>query len=174
MNSVLYAIIAVLLIGYPLLWRLRGRTEREEAVRLGKRALADEMARSGKLQGDVDALRFEVEAARELATIERGKSSRYFDHMQEFERERTQWQELYWDQSIGHGSAQNLMMQTIEQLAQRLQAKGVKFKMNPILETLRQEFREHHELPAIQGRAAAREAAAAKQEAAAPSATPEA
>ena len=85
---------------------------------------------------------------REVAQAERDKSSRYFLKITDFENERNQWQKLYSDQSIGHGNAQNLMMHTIEQLAAQLAAKGVKFKVPKVLQAIRDEFAETHEMPA--------------------------
>lgn len=139
MNTLVYMACAVLLLGYPLVWWMRGRG----LHRIFERA-------SSMARDRIQELQLELERAREVAQAERDKSSRYFTKISDFERERDDWQKRYTLQSIGHGNAQSLMMQTIDGMARQLQSKGVKVKIPKVLHAVREEFLATHELPARQ------------------------
>lgn len=133
--------VGVLLVACPLLWWW-GRSQKQrdlEQLKQGAMAI---------LTDQVAALQHQIEAARLEAQAERDKSSRYLGKCQDFESERDEFYRLYTSQSIGHGNAQNLMMQTIDRLAQQLQAKGVRVQIPKVLHVVREEFREQHEMPA--------------------------
>ena len=134
--------VGVLLAMCPLWWWW-GRRQRDQDLEQLKRGAM------GILTDQLGALQQQIEAARLEAQTERDKSSRYFAKCQDFEKERDEFQHLYTTQSIGHGNAQNLMMQTIERLAQQLQQKGVRAQIPKVLHVVREEFREHHEIPAL-------------------------
>lgn len=132
-----YVWIAILLAGYPAAYlahrlRLRGVFLR------GTRLLAEQVA----------DLRIAVEHAREVATTERDRTSRYFAKISAMAEERDGWHHLYTQQAIGHGNAQNLMMGEIEKLARALSAKGVTYQMPRILQEVREEFLGKYETPA--------------------------
>lgn len=156
MNSYTWVIVA-LCAGHVLLWWALDRYRRWEHANLqaafmeGTRLLAEECA----------TLKLEVERAREIAQDERSKRERYFTQLEAFEKQRVEWQELYFAQSVGHGNAQSLMMQTIERLSRELQAKGGRPVIPKVLHALRGEFEERHELPARQAQALLKENAAA-------------
>ncbi len=78
----------------------------------------------------------------------RAQKDRYFQTITEFEKQRNSWHQLYVDQSIGHGNAQNLMMDTIEQMGKVLSSKGVRFQIPRVLHEVRAEFLEKYEMPA--------------------------
>ncbi len=78
----------------------------------------------------------------------RAEKERYYLKIAEFEKQRNDWHKLYVEQSIGHGNAQNLMMDTIEQMGRVLSAKGIRFQIPRVLHEVRAEFLESHEMPA--------------------------
>jgi len=130
-------ICLLLLVGYPLAFLLhRGRLKR--VFMRGTEILVQQ----------VTELRLQLDAAREVTTQERDKTSRYFTKISEMERERDDWHQLYTGQAIGHGNAQNLMMGEIEKLARVLAAKGVKYSMPMILQEVRAEYLGDYEMPA--------------------------
>lgn len=138
--TVLQTVIVLLVIGFSLClwvgWRYSRRFTERTFMR-GTALLAEECA----------SLKVEVERAREVAADERSKRERYFAKISEFERERTDWQERYYAQSIGHGNAQDLMMSTIENLARQLQSLGHRPKIPSVLHALRSEYQASHEMP---------------------------
>lgn len=142
MNNII--LIAALVAGYPLClwagwWRARteGKKTAEATFMRGTTLLAEECA----------TLKVELERAREVAADERGKRERYFVKISEFERQRTDWQERYYAQSIGHGNAQELMMATVENLARQLQSLGHRPRIPSVLHALRAEYQSQHEMP---------------------------
>jgi len=98
--------------------------------------------------------RIEVERARDIAGAADAKTDRYFEQISVFEKQRDHWQKLYFDQAVGHGNAQSLMMGTIEKLCRDLVAKGARPQVPKVLYTLREEYIQTHELPAREGLAA--------------------
>ena len=86
-----------------------------------------------------------AEVAREEA---RAQKDRYFEKISEFEKQRNDWHRLYVEQSIGHGNAQNLMMDTIEQMGKVLSANRIRFQIPRVLHEVRAEFLEKYEMPA--------------------------
>lgn len=168
----LEAAIAVLVLGYPVgfLIARRGlklaiiagrenaaaqlKEEFERTFMEGTRLVAEECA----------ALKIQVENARENAGASEAKADRYFIKISDFERQSSAWQKLYYDQTLGHGNAQEMMMSTIEALAQQLQSMNVRPRIPSILHALRSEYLSAHEMPV--------KAAMAAIEAAKASATP--
>lgn len=145
MNTLTYIALAVGVLALCALqylaWRSGFAHGRRQESKIDAAARAESRQRIAELQA-------EVERARQVADAERDKSSRYFLKITDFEKERDQWQELYTRQSIGHGNAQSLMMRTMEQMAQQLQAKGVRAQIPKALHAVREEFLQNHELPA--------------------------
>lgn len=119
------------------LWHARKRTK-------GWAAAAVER---DELRQRVSDLTSELERAREVAQDERSKRERYFEKISDFERERSRWQKSYYEQSIGHGNAQELMMNTIEGLATQVKALGGRPKIPNVIHAVREEFIGQHELP---------------------------
>lgn len=76
-----------------------------------------------------------------------GKSETNLRVLLDMQSQRDQWQKLYMDQGAAHGNAQALMMETIERLFRTLQTHGIKCTLSPILQQVRSEFLEKHELP---------------------------
>jgi hypothetical protein len=99
------------------------------------------MRGTGVLAQEVGTLQLALEDAR-------AQKDRYFEKISEFEKQRDEWHQLYVDQSIGHGNAQNLMMDTIEQMGKVLSSKGIRFKIPRVLHEVRAEFSEKYEMPA--------------------------
>jgi len=131
-----WVLLAISCLGYPLLWRLSARRW-TRVFDAGTRMLAEEVA----------TLKIEVERSREVASEERAKRERYFDSISKAERECQSWKDLYHSQSIGHGNAQELMMQTITNAQRVLAAKGVKLSIPRVLYAIREEFVAEHEMP---------------------------
>jgi len=129
MISITYVIAALILL-CAAGWALHRRRVKSMFMK-GTRALA--------LQ--VGSLQVALEDAR-------AQKDRYFSKIEEFEKQRDDWHQLYVDQSIGHGNAQNLMMGTIEQMGKVLSAKGIRFSIPRVLHEVRAEFMETHEMPA--------------------------
>lgn len=90
----------------------------------------------------------EVERAREIASAETAKRERYFEQLAVFEKQRNEAWKNYFDQAIGHGNAQNLMMTTIERFARELQARGGRPQIPKVLYKVREEYLLSHEVPA--------------------------
>lgn len=105
-------------------------------------------AECAELNRRISELTSELERAREVTQDERARRERYFEKISEFEKERSGWQKLYYEQAIGHGNAQELMMGTIEALANQVQALGGKPRIPSVLQAVRSEYVTHHELPA--------------------------
>jgi DNA polymerase III delta prime subunit len=154
--------VIVLALGYPLVWWLHRRSlgaeqasvsRRLERIREQAQSEAREQVDQARAETQTATMRARIAVSAELAEAkafaesERDKASRYFLKITDFENERTQWQRLYNQQSIGHGNAQNLMMRTIEDLTRQLQAKGVRAQVPKVLHALREEFLEAHEMP---------------------------
>ncbi len=78
----------------------------------------------------------------------RAQKDRYYDKIAEFEKQRNDWHRLYVEQSIGHGNAQNLMMDVIEQMGKVLTAHKIRFNIPRVLHEVRAEFLERYEMPA--------------------------
>ncbi len=172
--------VGLLVLGYPLLWWLGRRRQRAferalDSATTYSAQQADELreqlasAWTQALAAARAEVVTELAAARAEATAERDKSSRYFLKISDFERERTQWQNLYTSQSIGHGNAQNLMMRTIEDFARLLQNHGVKVVVPKVLSAIREEFQATHEQPS---RALAEAVKSAEAQLAAPTTEP--
>jgi len=160
MNTMVYALVAGL--SFVLAWWLRGSRLKAHH----ERALAEKNAMLDILRADSAASLAQLEHALTEAITERDKSSRYFLKITEFEQERDRIQVLYTRHAIGHGNAQQLMMNTIETLVRQLQAKGVRAQIPKVLHVVREEYQANYEVPA---RAAA-EAIAKAQGAAPPAA----
>ncbi len=168
---VLQAVVVFLGLGHVVsmvVYRLRGK--RFDQALIAQAARLNALSEQTFLEGtrlvaeECAALKIEVERAREVAGTERATRERYFNQISEFERQRTQWQTSYYEQSVGHGNAQDLMMGTIEALARQLQALGQRPKIPSVLHALRSEYQATHEMPAR----AAMEAIEAAKAAAAP------
>jgi len=115
--------VLLLLVGYGA-YRLRLRTmfmrgTRALAVRLGETQVALEQARAEK--------------------------ERYYLQIAEFEKQRDGWHGLYIEQTIGHGNAQNLMMEVIDQMGRKLSEHSIKFRVPHVLHEVRAEFNEKFE-----------------------------
>jgi hypothetical protein len=63
--------------------------------------------------------------------------------------ERDNWQHLYFDQAVGHGNAQAMMMSTIDYLAGRLRGLGVEVPLPAALSQVQQEFTRQHVTPVL-------------------------
>lgn len=140
-------VAAALACGYvpALLWaRAAGRREQRQTMD----ALAE---RERMLSDHAQALVVQVESARAVAQDERARRERYFVQIAAFETQRDEWQKLYYQQSIGHGNAQEMMISWINTLAQKLQALGVRVSLPTALQVLRQEFLTNHEMPSRVG-----------------------
>jgi ABC-type transporter Mla subunit MlaD len=145
--QVLGATVAVLVLGYGL-WRLHWWHVRQ-ALQVAANQASDVFATGSRLLSEqVAALQIEVENARQLRDEADRKCARYLDKIQEFERQRTTWQKLYYDQATGHGNAQEMMMNTIETLARQLQSLGQRPKIPSVLHAVRSEYLTTHEMPA--------------------------
>ena len=94
------------------------------------------------------SLMAQLEAADTQLVAEKGRASRYFTSIEALGAERDRWQRLYTLESIGHGNAQNLLMETISGLIRQLRALGKDVEMPPVIEKVRQEHQQTHELPA--------------------------
>ncbi len=152
----LQIMICALLLGYPLLLVLYTR-RLAKAMAAEKVAAAEAFMTGTKLMAEQLAdLTIEVERAREATEAERAKGVRYFHKISDFETERTKWQELYYTQSIGHGNAQQLMMNTIEDLARKLQKLGVRAHIPRVLQAVRDDYLSEHEMPARAAQAEAK------------------
>lgn len=90
----------------------------------------------------------EVEAAREIATNAEAKTARYLATITSFENQSLAWQGKWQEESISHGNAQELMMRTIAQLQQKLQALGHNPKIPAVLDVIRAEHEQQHSGPA--------------------------
>ncbi len=128
--------VAVLVLGYPLFW-LERRRHLKRAFERGTKHLTDQM---GELQ-------YQLETARTMFEDERGQKQRFQAKNLEIQTERDQWIKLYHDQAIGHGNAQNLMMEVIDRLGAQLTSRGIKYKVPSVLQLMREEFMQNHELP---------------------------
>ena len=172
--------IVVLLLGYPILalWfrRWRQHLERDALLAIEKTnqllEAADAEAKETFMRGtrllaeECAGLKIEVERARDVAGDERARTARYFEKITDFERERTTWQTSYYEQSLGHGNAQQLMINTIETLARQLQENGVRPQIPKIIYAIREEYQTQHEMPALAALEAIRAVEAAKASAA--------
>jgi hypothetical protein len=168
MNPVIYEVLLVL--GYPLtalsVWLLG----RREVTRLFLSAATQEQRLLNQIDllGDeLRPLQQQLDMARASLLAEQGKSARYFHKISDFEAERDRIQQLYTEHTIGHGNAQQLMMNTIEDLARQLQARGGRPQIPKVLSVVRDEYLAKHEMPV---RAAAE--AIQKAQAAAPPTPP--
>ncbi len=152
MTNIQLLLVVWLLLGYPLLWVLaRQRAAKVLAAtvdRMESESKTTFMRGTQHLAEECASLKVEVERAREVADEARAKTARYLDKISDFERERTTWQTSYFEQSVGHGNAQQLMMNTIETLAKQLQAKGVRPQIPSVIHAVRSEFEANHEMPA--------------------------
>lgn len=95
-----------------------------------------------------DVLTREIGNLRMLLEDARGRADRYHTKIAEALQEREEWHQLWQQQSIGHGNAQNMMMTTIEEMGRLLSAKGIKYRLNPVLQAVRSEYLTEHEMPA--------------------------
>lgn len=95
-----------------------------------------------------DILTKNVGELRVQLDLARARADRYYLKISEALAERDQWHQLWQEQSIGHGNAQNLMMATIEEMGRLLEKKGVKYQLNPMISAVRAEYIENHEMPA--------------------------
>lgn len=93
------------------------------------------------LTRQIGELRVQLEDAR-------GRADRYRTKISEVLQEREDFHQLWQQQSIGHGNAQNMMMTTIEEMGRLLSQKGVRYRLNPLLQAVRDEYLEKHEMPA--------------------------
>lgn len=91
----------------------------------------------------------EVLSLRAIVEDERGQKGRFQSKIAEVTEERDQWVTLYHEQSIGHGNAQTIMMETIEIQARALRARGIKVTIPSVIQQLRDDFRSQHEEPAL-------------------------
>ena len=124
------------------------------------------------LTEQMGAMQVELERAREVAQDERSKRERYFTKIADFEKIAHNWQKSYYDQSIGHGNAQQIMMDCIETLARQLQGAGIPPKIPSVIHAVRAEFMEQHQLPAVAGLAELQAAQSKTLAAAAPAEPP--
>lgn len=131
-----WVLLAIAGLGHLVHWRLLTRRW-TRVFHTGTRLLAEEVA----------TLKIEVERSREVATEERAKRERYFLSISKAESECESWKKLYHEQSIGHSNAQELMMQFITRAQQALAAKGVRLQIPKVLNEIRDDFREQHEMP---------------------------
>lgn len=176
-------------------WRRMVRLEREHAAeleRLSQRHAADFLEAEEEHQEDLKrleveaketfergvahlteqmgAMQLELERARELAQDALARKERYFTKITDFEKIAHDWQKSYYEQSIGHGNAQQIMMDCIETLARQLQGAGIAPKIPSVIHAVRSEFMEQHQVPSVAGLAEL-QAAQAKAAAAAAAGT---
>lgn len=144
-----------LVCGYPVLWLCGSRLWKATAVRAtavarDKLTASEQALEAAATEQTTERDRLHAELKLVINDLhgERDKVSRYFAKISDFERERTEWQRLYHEQSIGHGNAQALMMGTIERMARQLQDKGVRVQIPKVLHEIREEFLSQHEMPA--------------------------
>lgn len=95
----------------------------------------------------------------------RARAERYQNKIAGVLQERDQWHKLWQEQSIGHGNAQNMMMGTIEEMGRLLTQHKVRYQLNPLLQTVRSEYLEQHEMPAREDLRQEQEAAGANRKA---------
>ena len=99
------------------------------------------------MQG-TQTLATELGATQVALQTARDEKERYYLQIAEFERQRNGWHKLYIEQTIGHGNAQVLMMETIDKMGRALSDRGIKFRIPRVLHEVRAEFLETHEMPA--------------------------
>jgi len=136
-----WMICGLLLAGYPLFWlgyRRYANRHTSRVFEAGHRVLTQQIA-------DMQA---QLEAAREQRDAADAQTHRYQLKITGVLAERDQWTSLYYEQSVGHGNAQSLLMDLVNQMGARLQRAGVKFEMPQGIATIRQEFMDKHEGPA--------------------------
>lgn len=63
--------------------------------------------------------------------------------------ERDSWQHLYFDQSVGHGNAQAMMMSTIDYMGSKLRQAGIEVPVPRLLAEVQQEFTRQHVTPVL-------------------------
>jgi len=124
-----WILVAILALGYPALWFER-RRHLKRVFEVGTRHLSEQ----------VGELRQQLED-------ERGRRERFQAKNSEISDERDGWIKLYHDQAIGHGNAQNLMMEVIDRLGAQLSSRGIKVKVPSVISLMREEFMTQHELP---------------------------
>lgn len=117
------------------------RELREESIRLSD--VAEDAAQV------LDEMRLEL-------LKERKRSGEYLDKIEEVLKERDGWRDLYNDQASGHDNAQQLMIRQIEYAAQvYLRDTGKHLRLDPLVETVRQDWCGSHGEEARHGRAGA-------------------
>ncbi len=129
MISITYALVAL-----AVLCLLGGIAHTRRVVSVFMRGTKVLAAENGALQVALETARAEKE--------------RYYLQIAEFEKQRNAWHALYVEQTIGHGNAQNMMMEVIDAMGRRLSESGIKFKIPRVLHEVRSEFLEQHEMPA--------------------------
>lgn len=124
-----WILVTILALGYPVLW-LERRRHTKRVFETGTRHLSEQV---GEL--------------RHLLDDERAQKGRFQAKNSEISDERDGWIKLYHDQAIGHGNAQNLMMEVIDRLGAQLSSRGIKIKIPSVISLMREEFMQKHELP---------------------------
>ncbi len=148
-----WVLLGISLAGYFAAWRLHlGVVKR--TILLAQAAFqqaTDTIATEHEsLRLRTTELNNEIAHWKEMAIEAEAARQRYFVKISEVTTERDIWIKKCTDESIGHGNAQNLMMRTIDEMGQVLRAKGLNFKMPPVLQAVREEFVQVHEAPARQ------------------------
>lgn len=141
-------LLIVMVVFIALSWHLALK----KGVAVGRASSeATQAAMNAELQvirGANSELGQELKSLHLMLQDERLKSQRYFEKISGIAKERDEWLKLYTDQSIAHGNAQNMMLNTIEHLSRQLSAHGIKHKVPGIINEVRAEYVSKHESPA--------------------------
>lgn len=100
------------------------------------------------LRRQIEDMSGELDSAREAREAARAERDRYLVKVSDLAQERDAWMNLQRREAIGHGNAQNLMMQTIDGLGRQLQQAGKTPKIPAVIAQVREEFQAKFEDPA--------------------------
>ena len=126
-------------------WRLAGRAARRQSLaRQVRRALKD-VGNSANAAEDATKL---IRQLQRDAESQRRRADEYFNKIEVMESERDHWQQLYYQVSVEHGNAQELLLAERRENARRMLAAGKQPYADPRVEAAVQAFSDEHSVPA--------------------------
>jgi len=137
---------SLVIMAFATGWLVMMQARLKERYRAETRQVLVELEKT--LIRDNEELSQQVEIARRQRDELFRQKAEQFERIDGIVKEANGWRSHYHEQSIAHGNAQALMLETIERQAKALTALGRLTEVPPIIRTVMADFRKEHVMPA--------------------------
>lgn len=137
--------LAIGLIWVTKPWRLFGRAARRKSI---QRQVKNALRNVGESATAAEEATKLIRQLQRDAETQRRRADEYFTKIKTMESERDHWQSLYYQVSVEHGNAQELLLAERRENARRMLAAGKQPYADPRVEAAVQAFSDEHSVPA--------------------------